>query len=185
MTIATALHSYLTTASRTIDNLDLTQIHATVASLERLRDRNGRLFIIGNGGGAGHASHAAADFRKIARIESYAWGENISDATAYINDEGWECSISRWLDDSRCSRHDGLLVFSVGGATDTVSANLKWAMSYAKDGPTIYGVVGASGGEVARYANYCIVIPSFLTPHVEGTQAVVWHLLVEMLRANQ
>lgn len=175
------ISEFLLQAEHAIQKIDDTQMDAMLAQLQSLRDRSGRLFIIGNGGGAGHASHAAADFRKIAGIEAYAWGENISDATAYINDEGWDASISRWLADSRCGTGDAILVFSVGGASDTVSGNLKWAMSWAKDGPTILGVVGAVGGEVARYATAHVCIPSFSTPQVEGLQAVIWHALVTQL----
>lgn len=172
------IHTYLNEASRVLDKIDVGQVRAVLDVLLETRERGGRLFLIGNGGGAGHASHAAADFRKIGRLEAYAWGENVSDLTAYVNDDGWACSVARWLADSRCGRNDCVLVFSVGGASDTVSENLKWAMSWAKDGPAIVGIVGAHGGEVARYATEYVTIPSIETPHVEGTQAVLWHLLV-------
>ena len=50
----------------------------------------GRLFILGVGGGAGHASHAVNDFRKICGIESYAPTDNVSELTARVNDDGWD-----------------------------------------------------------------------------------------------
>ena len=163
-----------------LKDIDRLQVHAVIEELRALRDRHGRLFVIGNGGGAGHASHASADFRKIGRIESYAWGENISDVTAYINDVSWEACIARWLEDSKFTTNDAVLVFSVGGASDTVSANLKWAMSYAM-GATILGIVGADGGETARYGDAVIRIPTTSTPQVEGIQAVLWHMVVSAL----
>lgn len=161
-----------------IARLDRNQVTMFVAALRRLQDRHGRLFILGNGGGQGHASHAACDFSKLARIPSYAWGDNASELTAWVNDTTWEASIANWLDSHRCGRDDALLVFSVGGASDDISRNLKWAMSHAKDGPLIFGIVGASGGEVARYASYSIIIPSFDTAVVESVQAVLWHGIV-------
>lgn len=166
---------------RALTAIDNGQFTAMVGYLQRLRERPGRLFLIGNGGGAGHASHAAADFRKIANIESYAWGENVSDLTAYANDLGWKASVANWLQDSRVGAGDAILVFSVGGASDDISANIKWAMSWAKGGPSILGIVGAAGGEVARYADCTLIIPSLSTPVVEGVQAVLWHSLVVAL----
>lgn len=175
------IHDYLVHASRTLDAIDTAEVSNVLIELERVRARGGRLFLIGNGGGAGHASHAAADFRKIARIEAYAWGENLSDATAYINDYGWESAVANWLADSRCSHRDAILVFSVGGSSRQVSVNLKEAIFWAKGGPTVLGIVGADGGYVAEHADAYIRIPSTDTPHVEGTQAVLWHLLVSEL----
>jgi len=160
--------------------IDHGQVARVVHHLRAVRENDGRLFIIGNGGGQG--SHAAADFRKIAKIEAYAWGENVHDLTAYTNDYGWESATANWLDDSNCGRRDAVLVFSVGGAGRDVSVNLKEAVFWAKGGPTVLGVVGAAGGYVAKHADATIVIPSFATPHVEGFQAVIWHLIVEELR---
>ena len=43
---------------------------------------------MGVGGGAGNASHAVNDFRKICGIESYAPTDNVSELTARVNDDG-------------------------------------------------------------------------------------------------
>lgn len=170
---------YLSQASSLIRSLDVTQIDTMVGYLRRLRDRNGRLFVIGNGGG--HGAHMAADFRKIARIESYAWGENVSDLTAYTNDLGWASATTNWLEDSRCGKNDAVFVLSVGGASRDLSQNLKEAIFWAKGGPVILGIVGQNGGYTATHAAACIIIPSGSTPHVEGIQCVLWHLLVTEL----
>lgn len=174
---------YLAQAATILRRLDLSQITVMVDYLRRLRDRQGRLFIIGNGGG--HGAHMAADFRKIARIESYAWGENVSDLTAYANDLGWAAATTNWLADSRCGKNDAVFVLSVGGATREVSQNLKEAIFWAKSGPVVLGIVGQDGGYTATHADACIIIPSGATPHVEGIQCVLWHLLVEALREDQ
>lgn len=176
---------FLTDTRATLARIDRNQVNMMLSYLRRLRDqKHGRLFILGNGGGTGHASHAACDFTKIARIPSYAWGDNASQLTAYANDESWESGIACWLDAHRCGKSDAILVFSVGGASDSVSANLKWAMSWAMNGPVIFGIVGQEGGEVVRYSTTSIIIPSYSTPVVEGVQAVLWHGLVEALGAD-
>lgn len=163
-----------------LGRVDPDQVAHTVAELGALRDRHGRLFLIGNGGGAGHASHAVGDFRKLARIEAHAWGDSVTDMTAWINDISWEASVACWLDALRYTRDDALFFFSVGGASDTTSANLKWAMSCAKGGPSILGIVGQTGGEIARYGTP-IIVPSMSTPVVEGCQSVIVHHLVDLL----
>ena len=165
-----------------LGRVDPYQILKTLAELEMLRERKGRLFLIGNGGGAGHASHAVGDFRKLAHIEAHAWGDSVTDMTAWINDESWEVSVACWLASLNYTRDDCLFFFTVGGSSDTTSANLKWAMSTAWGGPPILGICGAAGGELARYGAP-IIVPSFSTPVIEGCQSVIAHHLVEELCA--
>lgn len=168
-----------------LTKLDLDQVEAVKQELVAVRRRGGRLFIVGSGGGAGHASHAVNDFRKIAGIEAYSPSDNVSELTARINDEGWDTSYSAWLAGSRIWEDDLLMVFSVGGGDRerNISTNLVNCVLLAKQvGARICGIVGRDGGETARLADACILIPvvsdSLITPHTEGLQAVVWHLLV-------
>ena len=83
-------------------------------------------YFLGSGGGAGHASHAVNDFRKIANIESYSPSDNVSELTARINDDGWDSAYSNWLKVSKFSSKDALFVFSVGGGSidKNISMNL-------------------------------------------------------------
>ena len=149
------------------------------------RDAGGRLFILGVGGSAGHASHAVNDFRKICGFEAYAPTDNVSELTARTNDEGWSGVFESWLRTSRLKREDALLIFSVGGGNveKQVSTNLVGAIQYAKlVGATVTGVVGRDGGFTAKEADACVVVPTVnpdaVTPHSEAFQAVIWHLLV-------
>ena len=150
----------------------------------RCAQAGGRLFILGVGGGAGHASHAVNDFRKLCLIEAYAPTDNVSELTARTNDDGWESSFVDWLEVSRLGQRDGLLVFSVGGGSRerNVSVNLVNAIERGRElGAAIFGVVGAPGGTLAELADTAIVIdapPALRTPLVESFQAVVWHALV-------
>jgi D-sedoheptulose 7-phosphate isomerase len=159
-------------------------LDAMARGLAAVRERDGRLFILGVGGGAGHASHAVNDFRKLCGLESYAPTDNVSELTARTNDDGWETSFSAWLAVSRLSARDALLVFSVGGGSreHNVSVNLVRAMEAARSvDASLYGVVGAPGGTLGQLADVAILIkpPEALrTPLVEAFQAVVWHALV-------
>jgi D-sedoheptulose 7-phosphate isomerase len=160
------------------------RLDAMARGLAQVRERGGRLFILGVGGGAGHASHAVNDFRKLCGLESYAPTDNVSELTARTNDDGWETSFSAWLEVSRLGERDALLVFSVGGGSreHNVSTNLVAAMLAARAvGASIYGVVGAPGGTLAQVADVSVLIdppPHLRTPLVESFQAVVWHALV-------
>lgn len=175
---------YLAAAGELTRALDPLQLDAMAHGLLALRQRSGRLFILGVGGGAGHASHAVNDFRKLCAIESYAPTDNVSELTARTNDDGWETSFAAWLEVSRLCARDALLVFSVGGGSreHNVSLNLVRAMESAYAlGTPIYGVTGAPGGTLAQLADVAILIepPAQLrTPLVESFQALLWHALV-------
>ncbi len=165
--------------------LDQSAVEACASGLADVRSRGGRLFVLGVGGSAGHASHAVNDFRKLCDIEAYAPTDNVSELTARINDDGWETAFDGWLRGSRLDERDGLLVFSVGGGDRErgISANLVAAMELAGErSSAIFAVVGRDGGFAARIADACVLVPPLypdrVTPHTEGLCAVIWHLLV-------
>ncbi len=165
--------------------VDVDSIELCAVGLANVRDRGGRLFILGVGGSAGHASHAVNDFRKICSFEAYAPTDNVSELTARTNDEGWDTTFTQWLLGSRINDRDGILVLSVGGgdAERNVSNNIVRALQLAKErGAAIFGVVGRDGGYTTRVADASVVIPPLypdhITPHTEGLAAVIWHLFV-------
>jgi D-sedoheptulose 7-phosphate isomerase len=184
--------NYLQEAQQIITQMDVDQIEKMTALLVDLRAQKGRLFLVGVGGGAGHASHAVNDFRKIAGIESYSPSDNVSELTARTNDEGWDTTYSAWLKVSNLSSKDMLFVFSVGGgdAERNISANIVNALKLAKEaGCKIIGVVGRDGGYTAKVADACVIVPTvnkdYVTPHTESFQALVWHLIVSDPRLQQ
>lgn len=179
------IEQYLAESREILDRIDRAAIDRVVRVLADLRDGGGRLFILGCGGGAAHASHAVNDFRKLAALEAYAPTDNVSELTARTNDEGWETVFVEWLKTSRLGPRDGLLVISVGGGNleANVSPNLVRAIQYARHvGARIVGLVGRNGGYTARVADACVIIPtvnpSAVTPHTESFQALIWHLMV-------
>ena len=182
---ATFSEKFIAESVSVLSEIDPDQIEALARGLASVRDGGGRLFILGVGGSAGHASHAVNDFRKICNFEAYAPTDNVSELTARINDEGWESSFSNWLIGSRLHARDAILIFSVGGgnASKGVSVNLVQAIDLCKRlGASVFGIVGRDGGYTAQSADACVVIPPVfaerITPHTEGLCAVIWHLLV-------
>ena len=177
--------SYLNDASKIIEMLDVPNIEKMIHLIKDTREKGGRVFFIGIGGGAANASHATNDFRKIAGIEAIAVTDNISELTARTNDEGWETVFIEWLKGSKLKPEDMVFVFSVGGGSSekNISKNIVNALDYAESvGSSICGIVGRDGGYTARIADICIIVPtvnsSTVTPHTESFQAVLWHLLV-------
>ena len=171
--------TYLSETAAIAGLVDQGAVERMVQELVTLRERKGRLFIIGLGGSAANASHAVNDFRKLCGIEAYAPTDNVAELTARANDEGWATVFeSQWW-----TANDALLVLSVGGGTAEVSVPIAVAVSNARlVGMHILGIVGKEGGYVPQYADCCILIPtvepSRVTPHTEGWQSVILHAIV-------
>jgi D-sedoheptulose 7-phosphate isomerase len=183
--VSTFTETYLEETTRIVAALDVAAIDRLAAALAAVRDGGGRLFVLGVGGSAAHASHAVCDFRKLCGIEAYAPTDNVAELTARTNDEGWETVFTSWLAGARLDARDGVLVFSVGGGNleQGVSVNLVRAIDAAREaGATVLGVVGRDGGHTREVADECILVPvaheDRITPHTEGICAVLWHLLV-------
>ncbi|MEM6623978.1 MAG: SIS domain-containing protein [Pseudomonadota bacterium] len=177
--------NFLDLAAKICTSLDPAQIDRIAAGLAKVREGDGRLFILGVGGSAGNAGHAVNDFRKLCDIETYAPTDNVSELTARTNDEGWQTVFAGWLAGSRVRAGDAVLVFSVGGgnAQANVSMNLVHALDLAKErGAKIFGIVGRDGGHTAKVGDEVIIVPSLddglVTPLAEAFQGVVWHALV-------
>jgi D-sedoheptulose 7-phosphate isomerase len=176
---------FLEEVQKVVVQLNVDAIEKAAEELARVRERGGRLFILGVGGSAGNAGHAVNDFRKICGFEAYAPTDNVSELTARTNDDGWATIFAEWLKGSRLNAKDGLLIFSVGGGNveKNVSPNLVSAIQVAKKaGAAIVGIVGRDGGYTAKEATACVIVPTVnpahVTPHSEAFQAVIWHLFV-------
>jgi D-sedoheptulose 7-phosphate isomerase len=168
--------------------IDRDDVQKVINIIRKVRDTGGRLFILGVGGGAAHASHAVNDFRKLCGIEAYAPTDNVSELTARTNDEGWDTTFEEYLKTSRLTANDCVMIISVGGGNleHNVSMNIVKALKYAtKTRALIVGIVGRDGGETAKYADACVIIPTqpvhsvnMITPQTESMQALVWHMIV-------
>lgn len=183
--MSTFSEQFLQESVELIRGIDTGHMEAMAEGLAKVRERGGRLFILGVGGSAGHASHAVNDFRKICGFEAYTPTDNVSELTARTNDEGWDTTFSEWLKGSRLDAKDALLIFSVGGGNKekNVSVNLVRALELAKErGAAVFGIVGRDGGYTKQVADVCVIVPTVhkdrVTPHTEGFAAVLWHLLV-------
>lgn len=185
MTASSHARNFMTQVAEIAGRIDAQAIDDLAAALLALRDRGGRLFLLGVGGSAANCAHAVNDFRKLCGIEAYAPTDNVSELTARTNDEGWDTVFSEWLKISRARAEDAVMVLSVGGGNleRNVSPNIVRGLQEAKSrGLTILGIVGRDGGYTRQVADQIVVIPTvdpaLVTPHTEAYQAVVWHCLV-------
>ena len=179
------IDQYMREVAVIADKIDRDAIEKMIGILVDVREKKGRLFVLGVGGSAANASHAVNDFRKIGHIEAYTPVDNVAELTARTNDDGWESIFARWLERSGLRKNDAVLVFSVGGgdAKKNVSPNIVHALDYAKKaGAKIMGIVSRDGGYTAKVADACVIVPvvnpANVTAHAESWQAVVWHAIV-------
>lgn len=176
---------FLDGARRVLDALDAASLEQLTLELMEVREREGRVFVLGVGGSAANASHAVNDLRKLCGLEAYAPTDNVAELTARTNDEGWPATFATWLETSRLSARDLVFVLSVGGgsAERGVSMNLVAALELArKRDARIIGIVGRDGGATAQFSSACVIIPTvdaeLVTPYTEAFHSVVCHLLV-------
>ena len=181
---------YLNEVKTICDSISIDSITSLINAIENIKSNNGRIFFLGVGGSAANASHAVNDFRKILDIECYAVTDNVSELTARINDDGWPTSYASWLKTSNISSNDAIFIFSVGGGSNTVSYNLGFAINVARDAKAkILSIVSRDGGYCKLYSDVCVMIPIVnkdrITPHAEEWQAIIWHLIVTLIKAKQ
>jgi len=177
---------YMNETQEITQTIDKDEIVKAIEIISTVQKNGGRMFILGVGGSAANASHAVNDFRKIAGIETYAPTDNVAELTARTNDEGWNTTFTKWLETSKLCDKDALLVLSVGGGSETTSLNIKEAIDMAvREKAKVVAIVSRDGGYAKRNADACVLIPvvsdEHITPHAEGWQGVVWHLIVNAL----
>lgn len=169
--------------------IDSNEIQRMIKILRKIRKDAGRLFILGIGGSAANASHAVNDFRKICKIEAYTPVDNVAELTAWTNDSSFDVIFKHWLEGSKINSKDGVLIFSVGGGSETTSKNIGLALKYAKSvGAKVMGIVSRDGGMTRKLANVTILIPVIndkrITAHAESWQGILWHLVVNALHEH-
>ena len=186
MGIPEYVENYLQETKKIAETVPQEEIVKAVEILQTVKKNEGRLFILGVGGSAANASHAVNDFRKIGGIETYAPTDNVSELTARTNDEGWDTTFTEWLKTSKLSDKDCVMVFSVGGGSENTSQNIVKALKLAKERKSgIISIVSRNGGYSKEVSDACVLVPVVnedrITPHAEGWQGVIWHLIVNAL----
>jgi D-sedoheptulose 7-phosphate isomerase len=145
-------------------------------------NRSNKVVLFGNGGSAADAQHIAAEF--VGRfafdrpaLPALALSVNSSSVTAIGNDYGFERVFSRQIE--AIGRHGDV---AIGITTSGNSPNVLEAMTVAKRiGLTTVGLTGASGGRLAQCADYCVCVPSDITPRIQECHILVGHIISELV----
>ena len=179
------INLYFDQINSAINNINKSSIDLAISILNKLKKKQGRLFILGVGGSAGNASHAVNDFRKLCEIETYTPTDNVSEITARTNDEGFDTIFIEYLKISKFNKKDAILVYSVGGGNlkKNVSVNLIKAINYSKKvSAKSICIVGKNDGYAYKNCDASIFIDiankNLITPISESMQTVIWHLFV-------
>lgn len=152
---------YLAYLREILAQLDTVAIAAFIVELIEARDRDARIFFVGNGGSAATASHFANDIA----IGSGSWErpfravsltDNLPMLTAIANDDGYEEVFTQQL---RTQMHPGDLVVAISVSGN--SSNVLGAVEYAKaHGARTVGLTGFDGGALRELADVVVHVPT-------------------------
>lgn len=147
---------------------------------ESLRN-NGKILLCGNGGSASDAQHIAAEF--IGRFQcerkslpAVSLTENTAMLTAVANDYSYREVFSRAVE-GLMQPNDVLFGISTSGESE----NIYQAVLKAKDiGGNTIALLGKSGGKIAKFADYSIIVPSNCTARIQESHIMIGHIICEM-----
>lgn len=143
---------------------------------------NNKTILAGNGGSAADAQHIAAEL--VGRygfdrpsIPSLALTTDTSALTAIGNDYGYDKIFSRQLEGMG---QDGDIF--IGISTSGNSANIVNAFNSAKKkNITTVALVGKDGGEMAKLADFALIIPSESTPRIQESHILIGHIICDII----
>jgi len=173
---------YFTGLKAVIDRIDIAQVCAFLNELERAYNEDCQIFIVGNGGSAGTASHMACDLaktvlgkkpnRKKRRFRVMSMTDNVPLITALGNDFGYEHIFTEQL--TLFARRGDLLIVITGSGN---SLNIINAVEMAREmGMRTAGMLGFDGGKVFSLLDSPVLVPDFRYGFVEDLHMVLDHL---------
>jgi phosphoheptose isomerase len=180
---ASFAREYLAGLKAVMDRVNMAQVAAFIAELERAYQEDRQIFIIGNGGSAGTASHMACDLAKTVRgkrpdpgtrpFRAMSLTDNVALITAIGNDVGFEHVFTEQL--VPFARRGDLLVVITGSGN---SPNVVNAVRLAREmGLRTTGMLGFDGGAVLPLLDTPVLIPDFSYGFVEDLHMVLDHLV--------
>lgn len=149
--------------------------------------RNKKIFFCGNGGSAADAIHLTAELlvqlspgSKRKALPVIALNTNVSTLTACANDFGFEQIFARQIE-ALGQKGDFLFTLSTSGNSRNL---IEAAKTSKKKGLKIIGFLGNRGGELIKYSDYTIVVPSQNTPRIQEVHIMLGHILCDLIEKN-
>lgn len=184
-TLTSFASEYVAELTRELYDLDFIALEKIAAVIDKARQQDKTVFVMGNGGSASSSSHIATDLCKTAsapggkRIKAISLTDNVAFMTAISNDIAYENVFSRQLE-SYMGKGDVILLVSASGN----SPNVVEAARYGKKrGATVISLVGFDGGKLKKMSDIFIHIKSWQYGVVEDAHMSIGHILTFFFKA--
>lgn len=181
---------FLKQTNQVIENLPVKEIAKAFNVLQATYERDGRIYIFGNGGSLALATHWVSDFNKtvfshhldkeVRRFQAIRLPSTESELTAWANDLGYDMVFLGPLQ-NYLQEGDAIIAISSSGN----SSNIIKAVEYAKARRVpVIGVSGFDGGKLNELADVKIFVPTEKGRYgiVEGVHGVILHLMTEYFK---
>jgi len=179
------VEDYYQRYSRVLSSFDKTALEPILDVFLDIRDKNGTLWVAGNGGSAAIGDHTVCDVTKGTHkdgqpsIKSISLTSNTAMLTALGNDIAYEQVFSEQLK-YYLGRHDAVLLVSSSGNSPNVVKACEYANS--RGVPTI-AFVGFKGGKLRDIARHCVWIPIENYGMAEDAHQSLMHVTTQYIMA--
>ncbi len=158
------------------------RIEALVQAMASRFQQGGRLYVIGNGGGATDAQHVSVEFvhpilEKRKPLPAVALTTDQALLTAISNDRDFAKVFAEQL---RVLARAGDRVMAI--STSGKSPNIVQALEVAHDlGLLTIALTGKDGGRLVDLADHCFVVPSFSIHRIQETHVTLYHIVWDLV----
>ena len=186
MPLNNEIQKYAENLVKIINSFDKKKISSLSKEIKKIWKNKKSLFICGNGGSAGNASHIANDMiygigmGKIPGINVEALAANSSVITCLANDTGYENIFSKQLE-AKGKKNDLLICLSGSGNSKNIINAIKQAK---KLNMKTFGIFGYSGGLASKLVNDFIHINLNDMQIAEDMQLIIMHMCVRNIMSD-
>ena len=180
------IREYLAHEIEVIQELNIGEINRAINLIEDTFEREGTIYIFGNGGSSATASHYQNDFNKgisehtEKKFKFLCLNDNIATIMAIANDIGFE-EVFRFQLEGRLSPKDIIIAISGSGN----SRNVINAVEYAKKkGNMIIGITGYDGGKLISLSDISLHVPINSMQITEDIHIIFDHLMMSVFYKN-
>ena len=178
------LREYLRQVREALTAVSEEEVLRIAEALLLARRRGSTVYLLGNGGSASTASHAANDLTKTGSVEggpalrTVSLPDNVSMLTAWANDTSFENIFSAQLE---VLLRPGDLVVVISGSGN--SPNVLRAVETARkmDAMSV-GLAGFAGGRLREMADLSVVVPGVAQGPIEDVHLILVHVLTGILK---
>ena len=180
MTISDYISEYLEMEKKTIESLNREELLSVVNAFLDVYEKEGTIYVFGNGGSASTASHMANDYNKglneflDKKFRFVCLNDNVATLMSIANDISYE-EVFRMQLRGKLEEKD--LVVGISGSGN--SMNVINAISYAKEmGVKTVGLCGYEGGKLKALSDVVLHVKLNNMQIVEDIQLIFNHLLM-------